>query len=235
MKYGTSCGRRRPSSTGPALLPLPSRTSAELQSQPLASDPAPGLRSGPGPAQARSRQASPSWPRHARKWRWRILSCSWWRGASAVSPTSPSRACCLGNGRREGLTGPRGQGCRGAVGSVWVRPAVTRPILACQGHLAHPEGPRLLPRLDQPLGESPEKDPRRQDRLHRGQVERRASAGSPDPPRGCAHPPRGRGVEGSLLWRGFWREGEGDLPDAPNEVLRTDPLPYPDLTSQVGQ
>uniref|UniRef100_A0A4W2DZH2 N-acetylgalactosamine-6-sulfatase n=1 Tax=Bos indicus x Bos taurus TaxID=30522 RepID=A0A4W2DZH2_BOBOX len=39
---------------------------------------------------------------------------------------------------------------------------------AVMGHLARPEGPHLFPRLHQPPGESPEKGPRRQDRLHRG-------------------------------------------------------------------
>ena len=36
-----------------------------------------------------------------------------------------------------------------------------------QGHLIRPESPQLLPRLHQPLGESPEKGPQGQDRLHR--------------------------------------------------------------------
>ena len=46
------------------------------------------------------------------------------------------------------------------------RAEVTKAGLV-QGHLASPEGPQLFPRLHQPPGESPEKGPQWQDRLHR--------------------------------------------------------------------
>ncbi|XP_032182017.1 adenine phosphoribosyltransferase isoform X1 [Mustela erminea] len=64
-------------------------------------------------AQAQSRRprplaAEPGSParRHAPAARWRTPSCSWWRGASAASRTSPSRGCCSGLDSRGFLFGP---------------------------------------------------------------------------------------------------------------------------------
>lgn len=76
--------------------------------------------------------------------------------------------------RRVGRSGcPRAVPQGTAIPAPRPDPGVTRPVLARQGHLAPPEGPQLLPRGHQPPGEPSEEDPRRQDRLHRGQVEGR--------------------------------------------------------------
>lgn len=113
----------------------------------------------PHPAQARS-LVTGSCPGDARMLRWRIPSCSWWRGGSAASPTSPSPACCSGTGSRatwgaraeERRDGPAARPRVSGRGGLCVGPRVTRLVLACQGHFTRPEGPRLLPRLHQPPG-----------------------------------------------------------------------------------
>lgn len=109
------------------------------------------------------------------------LSCSWWRGASAASPTSPSRACCSG-----GVTSRRGVGAvlSGAVSGILrgLCPA-SRGSLSCpcfQGYLAPLERPGLLPSCHPPPGQSREVQARRQDRLHRRRV---ALLGRVHPPR----------------------------------------------------
>lgn len=70
------------------------------------------------PAQARSPRARPAGHGHAQSQPWRTLTCSWWRGASAASLTSPSRACCSGAGAGEmcpEVIVPRGVGARRAA------------------------------------------------------------------------------------------------------------------------
>lgn len=76
-----------------------------------------------------------------------------------------------GAGERPG----RGAGHMAGPGKTEVSPPprpgpwVTGSVLAWQGHLAPPEGPRLVPGRHHPTGAAPEEDPR-QNRLHRGQV-----------------------------------------------------------------
>ncbi|XP_073738506.1 adenine phosphoribosyltransferase isoform X1 [Callorhinus ursinus] len=90
MKYGSSCGRwrwRRPHPHSPA-------PPAGAERRRRAAGPAP------------SRRTSLPGCRHALAPRWRTPSCSWWRGASAASRTSPSRGCCSGLDSRGFLFGP---------------------------------------------------------------------------------------------------------------------------------
>lgn len=151
MKYGTSYGRWWAPPTRTQTLSTLARSRLGLPAPPPG-----GLL--PHPAQARSLLAG-SCPRDARMLRWRIPSCSWWRGGSAASPTSLSPACCSGTGSRATWGGRRNGGTDRAArpgmsgrGGLCVGPRVTRPALACQGHFTRPEGPRLLPRLHQPPG-----------------------------------------------------------------------------------
>lgn len=137
-----------------------------------------------GPAHRRRAQAQSRRPRplaaepgsparlHAPTARWRTPSCSWWRGASAASRTSPSRGCCSGAGGA--AAGARGAGGAGPTPDARPHP----PARARQGHLAAPEGPRRLPRVHRPPGAPPATDARRRHRLRRGQV----NPGTPRPP-----------------------------------------------------
>lgn len=127
---------------------------------------------------------------------WRTPSCSWLSGGSAASPTSPPRACYSGAsaGRPRGVPtyGPADgralpatsalSGKRGGQGgnphpsppgaAALLRPRRHQACPWVQGHLARPEGPRLLPRRHRPPGATPEGDPRGPHRLHRRRVPR---------------------------------------------------------------
>ncbi|EDL92758.1 adenine phosphoribosyl transferase (predicted), isoform CRA_c [Rattus norvegicus] len=102
------------------------------------------------------------------------LSCSWWRGASAASRTSPSRACCSGAVRSprgvDAVLSAPGAGAWAVSGILRGLCPATRGSLSCpcsQGYLAPLERSGLLPSFHPPPGRSPEVHARRQDRLHR--------------------------------------------------------------------